>query len=65
MLSIRLIYCAPHHPQTNGKIERFHETLRARMNLLVYTSPDILRPHHAGLHRLLQPSPLITRPSAT
>jgi RNA-directed DNA polymerase len=40
MLEIRHIYCAPHHPQTNGKIERFHETLRARMNLLVYTSPD-------------------------
>ena len=43
MLEIRHIYCAPHHPQTNGKIERFHETLKARMNLLVYTSPDELR----------------------
>jgi putative transposase len=43
MLEIRHIYCAPHHPQTNGKIERFHETLRARLNLLVYTSPDQLR----------------------
>ena len=37
------IDCAPHHPQTNGKIERFHETLKARMNLLVYTSPEELR----------------------
>jgi transposase InsO family protein len=26
MLSIRHLYCAPHHPQTNGKIDRFHET---------------------------------------
>ena len=43
MLEIRHIYCAPHHPRTNGKIERFHETLKARMNLLVYTSPDHLR----------------------
>ena len=43
MLAIQHIYCAPHHPQTNGKIERFHETLKARMNLLVYTSPDELR----------------------
>jgi transposase InsO family protein/transposase-like protein len=43
MLQIRHIYCAPHHPQTNGKIERFHETLKARMNLLVYTSPEELR----------------------
>ena len=43
MLQIRHIYCAPYHPQTNGKIERFHETLKARMNLLVYTSPELLR----------------------
>jgi transposase InsO family protein len=34
-LEIRHIYCAPHHPQTNGKLERFHETLKARLNLLV------------------------------
>ena len=39
MLEIRHIRCAPHHPQTNGKIELFHETLKARLNLLVYTSP--------------------------
>jgi putative transposase len=43
MLSIRHIYCAPHHPQTNGKLERFHETLKARLNLLVYTSPGELQ----------------------
>jgi putative transposase len=43
MLQIRHIRCAPHHPQTNGKIERFHETLKARLNLLVYTSVEQLR----------------------
>ena len=43
MLEIRHIRCAPHHPQTNGKIERFHETLKARLNLLVYTSAEQLR----------------------
>jgi len=43
MLAIRHIRCAPHHPQTNGKIERFHETLKARLNLLVYSSPEQLR----------------------
>jgi transposase InsO family protein len=42
-LGLRHIYCAPHHPQTTGKLERFHETLKARINLLVYTSPDLLR----------------------
>jgi len=48
MLGIRHIRCAPHHPQTNGKIERFHETLKARLNLLVYTSPEQLRAAMAG-----------------
>ena len=43
MLGIRHIYCSPYHPQTNGKLERFHETLKARLNLLVYTSPEALR----------------------
>ncbi len=42
-LRIRHIYCAPHHPQTNGKLERFHETLKTRLNLLIYTSPELLR----------------------
>jgi RNA-directed DNA polymerase len=42
-LSIRHIYCSPHHPQTQGKIERFHETLKSRLNLLIYTSLESLR----------------------
>ena len=43
VLEIRHIYCSPYHPQTNGKLERFHETLKARLNLLVFTSPEALR----------------------
>jgi putative transposase len=43
MLEIRHIYCSPYHPQTNGKLERFHGTLKARLNLLVFTSPEALR----------------------
>jgi transposase InsO family protein len=42
-LQIRHIYCSPYHPQTNGKLERFHETLKARLNLLVFPSPEALR----------------------
>ena len=42
MLEIRHIYCSPYHPQTNRKLERFHETLKARLNLLVFTSPEAL-----------------------
>jgi putative transposase len=40
---IRHIYCSPYHPQTNGKLEGFHETLKARLNLLMFTSPEVLR----------------------
>jgi len=43
MLEIRHIYCSPYHPQTNGKLEQFHETRKARLNLLVSTSPEVLR----------------------
>jgi putative transposase len=48
MLEMRHIYCSPYHPQTNGKLERFHETLKARLNLLVFTSPEALRKAIAG-----------------
>ncbi len=43
MLEIRHIYCSPYPPQTNGKLERFHEPLKARLDLLVFTSPEALR----------------------
>ena len=38
MLAVRHICCyySPHHPQSNGKLERFHERLNARVNLVVY-----------------------------
>jgi len=42
MHGIRHIRCAPYHPQTNGKIERFHQSMKTRLNLLVYTSPESL-----------------------
>lgn len=37
------IYCSSYHPQTSGKLEWFHEALKARLNLLVSTSPEALR----------------------
>ena len=43
MLQIWHIRCSPHLPQPSGKLERFHETSKARLNLLVSTSPEHLR----------------------
>jgi transposase InsO family protein len=36
------IRSAPRHPQTCGKIERLNRTLKDRINLVVYTSPERL-----------------------
>lgn len=61
-LGIKISYATPRHPQTNGKVERFHRTLKAEvLKNKVFTSFDAvqkafdawtqvyntIRPHHA------------------
>lgn len=40
---VRHIFGAPYHPQTQGKVERFNRTMKERINLWVYGTPDDLR----------------------
>jgi len=41
--ALRHLRARAHHPQTNGKIERMHRTLKEDVNLVVWTAPGLLR----------------------
>jgi putative transposase len=42
LVGIDHIRAAPFHPQTNGKIERYHESLKKQVNQLTYEFPSDL-----------------------
>jgi putative transposase len=43
LVSIRHIIASPYHPQTNGKIERYHRTIKGEINRVPYDIPGELR----------------------
>jgi len=43
LVGIRHITASPFHPQTNGKIERYHRTLKGEINQLPYDMPGELK----------------------
>lgn len=43
LVGIRHILAAPFHPETNGKIERYHRTIKGEINLVPYQVPGELR----------------------
>ena len=42
LVGIRHIVASPYHPQTNGKIERYHRTAKGEINQIPYESPGDL-----------------------
>jgi transposase InsO family protein len=42
--AMKHIVASPYHPQTNGKLERYHRTAKANINLFVYHSRDEVVP---------------------
>jgi transposase InsO family protein len=43
LVGIRHIVAAPYHPETNGKIERYHRTMKGSVKLIPYEMPSELR----------------------
>ena len=42
MVGIKHILASPFHPQTNGELERYHQTLKRDVNQLPYEMPSDL-----------------------
>ncbi len=40
LVGIRHILAAPFHPQTNGKLERYHQSIKKEVNQLLYEAPS-------------------------
>ena len=42
LVGVRHVIASPYHPQTNGKIERYHRSIKGEINLLPYEMPGNL-----------------------
>ena len=61
LVGIRRILAAPYHPQTNGKLERYHQSIKQDVNQVPYEVPGDLEVA-TWLRGLLQPPALSQSP---
>ena len=54
LVGIRHILAAPYHPQTNGKLERYHQSIKHEVDQVPYEVPGDLGGSHRGLRGLLK-----------
>jgi transposase InsO family protein len=64
LVGIRHILASPFHPQINGKIERYHRTMKGGINLLPYEMPGEME-EASGHSSNTTTTAAITRASAT
>ena len=62
LIGIRHILAAPYHPQTNGKLERYHQSIKQEVNQVLYEVPGDLEEATRWIRGLLQPPPLSQSP---
>jgi len=65
LVGIRHILAAPFHPQTNGKIERYHHTLKGEINQVPFEMPSELREATEKFVEYYKTTNVIMKPWAT
>ena len=64
LVGIRPIRAAPYHPQTNGKLERYHQSIKQEVNQVPYEAPSDLEEAISGFVDYTTTA-AITKPLAT
>ena len=65
LVGIRHILAARYHPQTNGKLERYHQSIKQEVNQVPYEVPSDLEAAVSAASWTTTTTAVITKPLAT